>query len=99
MENLSESNRPVRRYSRSCPRGKKCPRAINGRKRHHSPAPSSHVRRSERFRQNDNQKRAHRPPAWFGIYVNPDELEQAVRASGRLLLEPFKGSADDRGTP
>ena len=23
-----------------------------------------------------------RPAPWFGLYINPDELEQAVRASG-----------------
>src|SRR5262249_18214752 len=30
-----------------------------------------------------------RPPQWFGIYVNPDELEQSIRDHGELSLEPF----------
>lgn len=30
-----------------------------------------------------------RTPAWFGLYINPDELEQTVRATGFLSLAPF----------
>ena len=30
-----------------------------------------------------------RSPAWFGLYINPDELEAAVRTSGFLALLPF----------
>lgn len=31
-----------------------------------------------------------RPPHWFGIYINPDELEKTVRETGVLPLEPFE---------
>ncbi len=30
-----------------------------------------------------------KPPHWFGIYINPDDLEQTIRESGFLSLEPF----------
>jgi predicted ABC-type ATPase len=30
-----------------------------------------------------------RPPAWFGLYVNPDDLEAVVRKNGFLSLVPF----------
>lgn len=30
-----------------------------------------------------------RPAAWFGLYINPDELEQAIRAGGVLPLGPL----------
>jgi predicted ABC-type ATPase len=30
-----------------------------------------------------------RPASWFGLYINPDELEQTVRESGFLSLGPF----------
>lgn len=28
-------------------------------------------------------------PQWFGIYINPDELEKSIRETGVLPLEPF----------
>jgi predicted ABC-type ATPase len=31
-----------------------------------------------------------RPPEWFGIYINPDDLEKTIRETGRLALEPFE---------
>jgi predicted ABC-type ATPase len=30
-----------------------------------------------------------KPPDWFGIYINPDELEQTIRETGFLDLVPF----------
>jgi predicted ABC-type ATPase len=30
-----------------------------------------------------------RSAQWFGIYINPDELEKTIRDTGILLLEPF----------
>lgn len=30
-----------------------------------------------------------RPASWYGMYINPDELEKAVRETGRLELSPF----------
>jgi predicted ABC-type ATPase len=30
-----------------------------------------------------------KPASWFGIYVNPDELEAAIRRDGTLPLAPF----------
>ena len=30
-----------------------------------------------------------RPEAWFGLYINPDELEAAIRQTGRLPVEPL----------
>ena len=27
--------------------------------------------------------------SWFGIYINPDELEKSIRETGRFSLEPF----------
>ncbi len=30
-----------------------------------------------------------RPASWFGMYINPDELEKAVRETGALPLDPF----------
>jgi len=30
-----------------------------------------------------------RPPEWFGIYINPDELEETIRTTGTLSLDPF----------
>jgi predicted ABC-type ATPase len=30
-----------------------------------------------------------KPPEWFGIYINPDELEEAICQTGSLPLEPF----------
>jgi predicted ABC-type ATPase len=30
-----------------------------------------------------------RPPDWFGIYINPDDLEASIRNSGRLSLASF----------
>ncbi len=30
-----------------------------------------------------------RPPSWFGLYINPDELEQTVRQTGFLSLAPL----------
>jgi predicted ABC-type ATPase len=30
-----------------------------------------------------------RPPEWFGIYINPDDLEKTIRTTGQLSLEPF----------
>ena len=29
------------------------------------------------------------PSAWFGIYINPDDLEATIRETGLLPLEPF----------
>ncbi len=29
------------------------------------------------------------PPQWLGIYINPDEIEKTLRASGRLELSAF----------
>jgi predicted ABC-type ATPase len=31
-----------------------------------------------------------KPPHWFGIYINPDELEKGIRETGSLPLEPFE---------
>jgi predicted ABC-type ATPase len=28
-----------------------------------------------------------RPPEWFGIYINPDDIERSVRLSGQFSLE------------
>jgi hypothetical protein len=30
-----------------------------------------------------------RSPQWFGIYINPDDLEKAIRETGVLSLSPF----------
>ncbi len=30
-----------------------------------------------------------RSARWFGIYINPDELEESVRKTGQIELEPF----------
>jgi len=30
-----------------------------------------------------------RPPSWYGMYINPDELEKSIRETGRLELSPF----------
>lgn len=30
-----------------------------------------------------------RPPNWFGIYINPDEIEAAILRDGVLSLAPF----------
>jgi len=30
-----------------------------------------------------------KPAKWFGIYINPDDLEKAIRETGLLSLEPF----------
>lgn len=30
-----------------------------------------------------------RPPDWFGIYINPDDLEITIRETGSLSLAPF----------
>ena len=30
-----------------------------------------------------------RQPQWFGIYINPDELEKTIRETGILPLDPF----------
>ncbi|MEZ6142372.1 MAG: zeta toxin family protein [Zavarzinella sp.] len=27
---------------------------------------------------------------WFGVYINPDEIEKTILETGRLLLEPFQ---------
>lgn len=32
----------------------------------------------------------HRRAEWFGIYINPDEVEKAIRETGSLPLEPFE---------
>ncbi len=34
-------------------------------------------------------------PDWVGVYVNPDEIEAAVRRDGRLPLAPFRITAGD----
>jgi predicted ABC-type ATPase len=34
-----------------------------------------------------------RPREWFGIYINPDELESSIRSSSIFALEPFEISA------
>lgn len=31
-----------------------------------------------------------RPPSWFGVYLNPDELEKTVRETGRFSLSDFE---------
>lgn len=31
-----------------------------------------------------------KPAAWFGVYINPDDIESAVRATGLLPLAPFE---------
>lgn len=38
-----------------------------------------------------------KPPSWFGIYVNPDELEATIRATGSFSMESvgLTASADD----
>ena len=30
-----------------------------------------------------------KPPEWFGIYINPDDLEKSIREAGFLSLAPF----------
>ena len=30
-----------------------------------------------------------RPDSWFGIYINPDDLEKTIRQTGHLSLSPF----------
>ena len=35
------------------------------------------------------KNRLQRPPQWFGIYINPDELEKTIRDTGILPLEAF----------
>ena len=27
---------------------------------------------------------------WFGVYINPDELEKTIRETGQLSFEPFE---------
>jgi predicted ABC-type ATPase len=34
-----------------------------------------------------------KPASWFGIYINPDELEEAIRANSIWSAEPFGVSA------
>jgi predicted ABC-type ATPase len=34
-----------------------------------------------------------KPASWFGLYINPDDLERAVRETGFLALEPFELTA------
>jgi predicted ABC-type ATPase len=38
--------------------------------------------------------RLQRPPEWFGIYINPDEIEATIRSSGVLQLDAFGVEAD-----
>ncbi len=33
-----------------------------------------------------------KPASWFGVYINPDDLEQEIRANGVLSLAPFEVS-------
>ncbi len=35
------------------------------------------------------KKELNKPSQWFGIYINPDELEESIRKTGFLPLEPF----------
>jgi len=34
-----------------------------------------------------------RPPQWFGIYINPDDLEMTIRETGKLSLDNFELTA------
>ena len=38
------------------------------------------------------KSRLQKPPAWFGIYINPDDIEQTIRSTGFLNLEPYQAS-------
>lgn len=31
---------------------------------------------------------------WFGVYINPDDIEAEVRKTGRLAVEPFRMTVD-----
>lgn len=35
-----------------------------------------------------------RPPEWFGIYVNPDEIEKSLRETGKLPVSPLGLTTD-----
>jgi predicted ABC-type ATPase len=36
------------------------------------------------------KRKLQRPPAWFGLYINPDELEESIRTDGHISLRSFE---------